>query len=171
MWAALRYLGKRGVGEQIEQSCQLAVKFATLLKDGGCEVLNDVVLNQVLVAFKDDDMTQKVIEAVQEEGVCWCGGTIWKNKKAMRISVCSWATRPEDVEMSAHSIIATFQRLLTDTHEACLSASPETNNIQPEPGIHQTHHRVRMRDGEHMLGGETGLSSGRVVIQFQSDGG
>ena len=116
VWAALRYLGKRGVGEQIEHSCELAVKFATLLKDGGCEVLNDVVLNQVLVAFKDDDMTQKVIEAVQEEGVCWCGGTIWKNKKAMRISVCSWATRPEDVEMSAHSIIATFQRLSAHTH-------------------------------------------------------
>jgi len=57
-------------------------------------------------------------------------------------------------------------------HDAWVVDLPRSRSgIQPEPGIHQSHHRVRMRDGEHMLGGETGLSSGRVVIQFQSDGG
>jgi threonine aldolase len=69
------------------------------------EVLNDVVLNQVLVSFGSAEVTQKVIRAVQEEGTCWCGGTVWQEKTAMRISVCSWATTAEDVELSLAAIL------------------------------------------------------------------
>jgi hypothetical protein len=73
-------------------------------------VLNDVVLNQVLVAFGDDDATRAVIRAVQDDGTCWCGGTTWRGRAAMRISVSSWATTAEDVERSLAAIVRLAQR-------------------------------------------------------------
>ena len=97
IWAALRSLGKQGVADLIDRCCQHAATFAEALRAGGCEVLNDVVLNQVLVSFGDDEINTRVIDAVQAEGTCWCGGTVWRGRKAMRISVSSWATTDLDV--------------------------------------------------------------------------
>ena len=68
-------------------------------------MLNDVVLNQVLVAFGDDDATRRVIAAIQADGTCWCGGTVWQGRAAMRISVSSWATTDEDVERSLAAML------------------------------------------------------------------
>ena len=64
---------------------------AGLLKAGGVEILNEVVLNQVVAAFGDDARTHRVIAAVQASGVCWCGGTRWQGRAAMRMSVSSWS--------------------------------------------------------------------------------
>jgi glutamate/tyrosine decarboxylase-like PLP-dependent enzyme len=105
IWAALRSLGKEGVVDLIERCCQHARKFAADLHAAGCEVLNDVVLNQVLVSFGDDEITSRVIDAVQADGICWCGGTVWKGRKAMRISVSSWATTDQDVSLSVDAIL------------------------------------------------------------------
>jgi len=69
-------------------------------------VLNDVVINQVLVSFGSSELTQKVIRAVQEDGTCWCGGTVWQGKYAMRVSVSSWATTEADVELSLQTILS-----------------------------------------------------------------
>jgi hypothetical protein len=71
----------------------------------GHQVLNNVELNQVLVAFGTDAATNRVIAAVQAAGVCWCGGTRWQGRDAMRISVSSWATTDADVEQSIRSIL------------------------------------------------------------------
>jgi hypothetical protein len=68
-------------------------------------VLNDVTLNQVLVSFGDDAVTRAVIDAVQSDGTCWCSGTTWHGRAAMRISVSSWATTDRDVELSLSSIL------------------------------------------------------------------
>ncbi len=100
VWAALRTLGRDGLAAQIERTCQHAERFATGLREAGYEILNDVVLNQVLVAFASDAATERVIEGVQADGTCWCGGTVWKGRKAMRISVSSWATTDDDVRRS-----------------------------------------------------------------------
>jgi threonine aldolase len=89
----------------IERNCRQAKRFADGLSSAGYEILNDVVLNQVVVAFGEADVTKAVIAAVQEEGVCWCGGTTWHGRSAMRISVSSWATKDEDVDLSLASII------------------------------------------------------------------
>lgn len=105
LWAALRSLGREGLRDLIERSCQLARLFADRLRKAGFEILNDVVLNQVLVSFGGADTTQRVIAAVQKEGTCWCGGTQWHGRTAMRISVSSWATTEEDVERSLAAII------------------------------------------------------------------
>jgi glutamate/tyrosine decarboxylase-like PLP-dependent enzyme len=113
IWAALASLGRAGLADLIESNCRLATRFADGLRAAGLEVLNDVVLNQVLVAFGDDDTTRATIAAVQRDGTSWCGGTVWHGRAAMRISVSSWATGATDVDRSlraiveaAHSVVA-----------------------------------------------------------------
>jgi glutamate/tyrosine decarboxylase-like PLP-dependent enzyme len=105
VWAALKSLGRDGVTDLIERTCRYASRFAERFRDAGFEILNDVVINQVLVSFGSDERTRRVIEAVQRDGTCWCGGTLWHGRHAMRISVSSWATTADDVEISADAII------------------------------------------------------------------
>jgi glutamate/tyrosine decarboxylase-like PLP-dependent enzyme len=108
IWAALRSLGREGVAEMVERCCACARRFAEVLgEQKGIEVLNDVVLNQVLVRFDDDDAaTDAVVAAVQAEGTCWMGPTTWRGRRAMRISVSNWATTIEDVDRSCAAILA-----------------------------------------------------------------
>ncbi len=110
VWAALRSLGRQGLAELVARNCRQARRFADGLSEVGIAVLNEVVLNQVVVAFGDDALSERVIAAVQQDGVCWCGGTTWQGRKAMRISVSSWATSDEDVERSLAAIVAAYQR-------------------------------------------------------------
>jgi glutamate/tyrosine decarboxylase-like PLP-dependent enzyme len=105
LWVALRSLGRAGVAEIIERNCRAATRFAEGLRAAGYEILNDVALNQVLVSFGDDETTRRVIAALQQDGTCWCGGTVWQGRAAMRISVSSWATTEEDVERSLAAMI------------------------------------------------------------------
>jgi len=110
VWAALKSLGKKGLAELIERNCSQARRFADALKKAGYSILNDVVINQVLVSFGDAETTLRVIKVVQESGVCWCGGTVWHGKTAMRISVSSWATTDDDVEKSVEAILTLAAR-------------------------------------------------------------
>jgi glutamate/tyrosine decarboxylase-like PLP-dependent enzyme len=105
VWAALLSLGRSGLADLIDRTCRFARRFAVELRQGGHEILNDVVLNQVLVSFGDGARTLKVIERVQADGTCWCGRTEWQGRVAMRISVSSWATRDEDVDRSIAAIL------------------------------------------------------------------
>lgn len=105
IWAALLSLGRSGLAELIESCCRHAWRFAEGLSAAGYQILNEVVLNQVLVSFGDRETTQKVIAAIQDDGTCWCGGTIWQGKTAMRISVSSWATTENDVEQSLKALL------------------------------------------------------------------
>jgi glutamate/tyrosine decarboxylase-like PLP-dependent enzyme len=105
LWAAIRSLGRDGLKELIERNCSLAKVFAERLHQAGFEILNDVVLNQVLVSFGSADETRRVIAEVQNEGTCWCGGTQWHGRTAMRISVSSWASEHDDVERSLAAIL------------------------------------------------------------------
>ena len=100
VWAALRSLGRSGLAEMIERCCRHAQRFAEGLREAGYEILNEVNLNQVMVSFGSAEKTQRVIRAIQEDGTCWCGGTVWQGHTAMRISVSSWATTEADVERS-----------------------------------------------------------------------
>jgi len=111
VWAALRSLGRAGLADLIERSCRHATRFAEGLRLAGYQVLNDVVSNQVLVAFGDADTTRQVIAAIQAEGICWCGGTVWQGQAAMRISVSSWATTEEDVEGSLAAMLRNAAKL------------------------------------------------------------
>jgi glutamate/tyrosine decarboxylase-like PLP-dependent enzyme len=112
VWAAMSALGRSGIAEMIERNCRQATRFATGLRDAGYEILADVVLNQVLVSFGDEETTRRVITGIQTDGTCWCGGTVWQGRTAMRISVSSWATTDEDVELS----LAAMLRVASEVH-------------------------------------------------------
>jgi glutamate/tyrosine decarboxylase-like PLP-dependent enzyme len=105
VWTALRSLGRAGLAELFERNCRQARRFAQGLAGAGYEVLNDVVLNQVLVAFGEPEQTRRIVAAIQHDGTCWCGGTVWQGRTAMRISVCSWATTDADVEQSLAAML------------------------------------------------------------------
>lgn len=105
VWAALKSLGREGLSDLIERSCQHAAYLANGLRGAGYEVWNDVVLNQVLVSFGSDEVTRRVIIGIQQEGTCWCGGIIRRGRAAMRISVSSWATTEEDCERSLAAML------------------------------------------------------------------
>jgi glutamate/tyrosine decarboxylase-like PLP-dependent enzyme len=111
IWAALRSLGKAGLAAMIERTCAHARHFANGLRSAGCEILNDVVLNQVLVSFGDAETTLRVIDRIQREGTCWCGPTTWQGRTAMRISVASWATTAEDVERSLQAMLRAWREV------------------------------------------------------------
>jgi glutamate/tyrosine decarboxylase-like PLP-dependent enzyme len=103
VYAALRSLGRSGVAELVERCCALArLAAAELSRCEGIEVLNDVVLNQVLMRVAGD--TGGVIARVQQEGICWVGGTTWRDAPAIRFSVSCWATSEDDIRRSAASI-------------------------------------------------------------------
>ncbi len=105
VWAALRELGRQGVADLVERTCQLATRFADQLAAAGAEIANDVVLNQALVSFGSDAATDAVIEGVQRDGTCWMGGTTWRGRRYMRISVSNHATTEADVDRSVDAIL------------------------------------------------------------------
>jgi len=100
LWAALRSLGRDGMASLVDRTCRHAQTFANGLRARGFEILNEVVINQVLVSFGPPALTRAIIDRIQRDGVCWCGGTEWQGRTAMRISVSSWATTDDDVAMS-----------------------------------------------------------------------
>jgi len=105
VWAALKSLGRSGLAEMIERNCRQARWLAGELSKAGIEVLNDVVLNQIVVSFGDDDRTTRAISALQRSGEIWCGGTTWRGRAGMRVSVSSWATTQADMERTLKAIL------------------------------------------------------------------
>ncbi|HEX5239546.1 MAG TPA: pyridoxal-dependent decarboxylase, partial [Candidatus Limnocylindrales bacterium] len=119
--AALRALGRQGLIDLIERDCALAQRIAERLSsDPDVAILNDVVLNQVLVRFRQpgtpgpitpsvdaaaDSFTQAVIERVQADGTLWLGGRVWHGLGCMRVSITSWNTTEADIDRSAETIL------------------------------------------------------------------
>jgi glutamate/tyrosine decarboxylase-like PLP-dependent enzyme len=99
VYAALRSLGRAGVAELVDRCCALARRFAAGLPDlPGAAVLNDVVLNQVLFRFADDETTTAALARVQAGGEAWMGGTTWEGRPAIRLSVSNWRTTEADID-------------------------------------------------------------------------
>jgi len=109
LWATIRYLGRNGIDELIWLMHQRAKQFAEgLSKISGFTILNEIVFNQVIVQCDSDKITESVIQEIQNSRECWAGGSIWKGRKVIRISVCSWTTTQEDIKRT----INTFQNSL-----------------------------------------------------------
>ncbi len=111
VWAGLRELGRDGVADLVDRCCRLARRFAEGLTAGGAEVVNDVVLNQVLVSFGADATTEAVIDGVQRDGTCWLGGTTWRGRRLMRVSVSNWSTTEQDVDRSVAAILRVAEQV------------------------------------------------------------
>jgi glutamate/tyrosine decarboxylase-like PLP-dependent enzyme len=109
VWAVLASLGRNGIAALVERHVALAKRLAAQLTSGGVEVLNEVRLNQVVASFGDDERTNAVISAIQRDGTCWCGPTVWRGRRAMRISISNWATSEDDIDRSAAAILTAHQ--------------------------------------------------------------
>lgn len=109
VWAALSSLGREGVADLVERNCVHAQRLARRLRNGGLNILNEVSLNQVLVASGDADSTRRLLQRIQSDRTCWCGGTEWRNQPAIRLSVSSWATQDVDIKRTADRIVELAQ--------------------------------------------------------------
>jgi len=117
VWSVLRTLGRTGIAELVRGASNCAVAIADELQSSGFEILNDVVLNQVLVRYRDAETTERLIAEIQRDGRIWCGPTEWDGGTAMRISVSSWKTDLDEAGNTA------------DVITACAAA------ITPPPGL------------------------------------
>ena len=106
VWAILATLGRAGVAEAIERCCRHAERMATELAASGVEVLCPPALNQLLVAFGDDDQTDAVIARLQGGGEAWMGGTSWHGRRAMRISVSDTSSTETDIDRAIAAVLA-----------------------------------------------------------------
>jgi glutamate/tyrosine decarboxylase-like PLP-dependent enzyme len=106
VYAALRSLGRTGIAELVDRNCAQARRMAERLAAiPGARIVNDVVLNQVLVALPGgDDANRAAVSAVQRDGTCWLGGTTWKGRYVLRVSVSNWSTTDADIDRSAEAI-------------------------------------------------------------------
>jgi len=104
-WAVLAHLGRNGLAEHSERLCAHATNLGERLTAGGLTVPHDVVLNQVMVQLDIDEQTDALIAAVQQSGVMWCGGSTWRGRTVMRISVSSWATTDADIDLAVETIL------------------------------------------------------------------
>ncbi len=104
-WAVLRSLGRSGLADMIHRTHHLARRFASGMEEAGFEILNDIVLNQVLVAFDGPDATDRIVGRLQHEGVMFAGPTVWHGRPAMRISVSNFATTEQDIDTSIEAVI------------------------------------------------------------------
>jgi glutamate/tyrosine decarboxylase-like PLP-dependent enzyme len=110
VYAALRSLGRDGVAELVEGSCARARQFAdAIARLPGCEVVNEVVLNQVLFRFADDETTAAALAHVQASGEAWMSGTTWDGRGAIRLSVSNWRTTEADIDRT----VTAFESALT----------------------------------------------------------
>ncbi|HNP07937.1 MAG TPA: aminotransferase class V-fold PLP-dependent enzyme [Cyclobacteriaceae bacterium] len=117
-WAALKYLGKDGLGEMIQGFHERAIQFSKGLNEiKGFHILNEVVFNQVLVGCETEEITTQTISKIQELKVCWVGGSTWLGKKVIRISVCSWATTETDVDLSVKSFEQALKMVLQSSNK------------------------------------------------------
>jgi glutamate/tyrosine decarboxylase-like PLP-dependent enzyme len=116
-WAMLKFLGREGISEMVDRHCRLSrLMAATLGAEEGITVMNDVVLNQLAIRFGPsnpagvgDELTRKVIAAVQEEGVCFAGGAKWKGHWIMRLSVIGFTINEESALESANAIVRAWR--------------------------------------------------------------
>ncbi len=108
-YAALRQLGTNGLSDLIERCCRHAHSLIRRIGElDGAEVLWEPVINQGLVRFLDrnthateedhDRCTDEVIAAILKTGEAFFGGTTWRDRRAVRISVCNWQTSDADVD-------------------------------------------------------------------------
>ena len=104
VYAALRSLGRNGLRDLVERTCECARQFAEgIVSVPGVELVNEVVLNQVLFRFASDEETDDVLRRVQDAGDVWMSGTTWDGRRAIRVSVSNWKTTEEEIGLALKS--------------------------------------------------------------------
>jgi glutamate/tyrosine decarboxylase-like PLP-dependent enzyme len=124
IYAVLRSLGRQGVADMVTRFCGHARRMAARLgHHPRVRILNEVVLNQVLVRLVPPErdprdgaaFTDAIVKAIQDDGTCWLGPTVWRGIRAVRISICNWSTTEADIDRSAEAILAAIDRVSATT--------------------------------------------------------
>jgi glutamate/tyrosine decarboxylase-like PLP-dependent enzyme len=121
-YAALRELGRAGVADLLERTCDIAHALVTRIGQlKGAEVLWTPQINQGLVRFLDphntasnaacDAFTERVMAEILASGEAFFTGTTWRGKRAMRVSVCNWQTTEKDVDRVVTRVDTILRRL------------------------------------------------------------
>jgi glutamate/tyrosine decarboxylase-like PLP-dependent enzyme len=114
-YAAIRQLGRRGIDELVDRCCKHAHSIVTRLGQlEGAELVWEPTINQGLVRFPDpspqatdedhDRHTDEVIAEILKTGEAFFGGTTWRGRRAMRVSVVNWRTSESDVERVVNAV-------------------------------------------------------------------
>lgn len=113
-YAAIRQLGRKGIGEMIDRACDAAKQLvAALAEHPMVEVVCMPTLNQGMVRFRSDEsatpeegdaFTDRVMENVNKGGEAMFTGTLYRGRRCMRISVSNWRTGPSDVRRATVAI-------------------------------------------------------------------
>jgi len=111
VWALLRTLGREGVREMVRRHCRCARRLAAILAaTSGVRVVNEVVLNQLIVRFGEDDaVTHEVIAQLQGENLCFAEGARWRGQWVMRVSIIAADLDDEDIERLADAILRAWR--------------------------------------------------------------
>lgn len=98
-WATLQSLGRAGVQRLVARHCTLAKMLAQSLRDlEDVKVVNDVALNQVVLASPHDPSTICALnEYLNGQGGAFVRPTIWKEENVLRVSIVGPNTTEEDV--------------------------------------------------------------------------
>ena len=112
-WAMIRHLGRDGIAAMVDRHARVARAIAgRLAAEPGVAVMNDVVLNQVIVRFGDDDtLTADTIARIQQDGVLFAGGARWRGQWMMRLSVIGWDTDDTEGERTAEAILSAWRAI------------------------------------------------------------
>jgi glutamate/tyrosine decarboxylase-like PLP-dependent enzyme len=137
VYAALRSLGRRGLRELVERCCDAASRFAErIVEVEGAEVLNDVVLNQVLVRFETDERTDAIVERIQSGGRVWLGGTTWRGRRAIRVSVSNWQTGDEEIDLAVEAFAEAYARpAFSSAVDRSLQTDARTQLARPDGDV------------------------------------
>ena len=112
LWSTIKSLGKSGIAEMVHNLHLRAKQFAKEIQEAGFIVPNEVVFNQVMVQSDNDSLTKAILQDVQQQGICWCGGSNWFDQSVIRISVCTWTTTEADISTTVASFKKARQRVV-----------------------------------------------------------
>jgi glutamate/tyrosine decarboxylase-like PLP-dependent enzyme len=126
-YAALRQLGRQGVADLVDRTCDHAHALVTRIGAlEGADVVWVPQINQGLVRFvapdkdphkdasaEDDAFTDRIIAEILASGEAFFTGTTWHGRRCMRVSVCNWQTSAEDVDR----VVACVDRILHAARE------------------------------------------------------
>jgi glutamate/tyrosine decarboxylase-like PLP-dependent enzyme len=115
-WAVIKALGREGIAQMVRNHCAFAKRVAEhVSKEPGVHVINDVVLNQVILAFGDGDIdaqnaaTRAVIERLQQDNQVFAGGSSWRDRWVMRLSIISGPLTEADIDRLGDAIISAWR--------------------------------------------------------------
>ncbi len=120
-YAAIRELGRNGIADLVERTCRHAHALVTQIGAlNGAEMMWEPIINQGLVRFLNpkpnaaeadhNQYTDQVIAEILKTGEAFFGGTTWRGKRCMRVSVCNWQTSDADVQRTVEAIRKVLKR-------------------------------------------------------------